>query len=87
MYMMKTLSYTAARSNFKSTMEEVCADHAPMVITRKNGEPVVLLSLEDYHAMEETMYLMRSPKNAKRLLEAITDLESNQFEPKQLLDE
>ena len=57
-------------------MEQVCDDHAPLIITRKNRRSVVMISLEDYQALEETAYLLRSPKNARRLLEAVAELES-----------
>ncbi len=57
-------------------MEKVCEDHAPVIITRKSESPVVMISLEDYQAMEETAYLLRSPANARRLLESIAELES-----------
>ena len=73
---MKAISYTAARENLASTMDTVCADHAPVVITRNRDQSVVMLSLEDYESLEETAYLMRMPANAKRLLEAIHALES-----------
>lgn len=73
---MDAISYTAARENLASTMDKVCSDHAPVVITRKRDQAVVMLSLEDYQALEETAYLIRSPANAKRLLEAIHALES-----------
>jgi len=73
---MKAISYTAARENLASTMERVCADHTPVIITRNRDQAVVMLSLEDYESLEETAYLMRSPANAKRLLEAIHALES-----------
>ena len=72
---MKAISYTAARENLASTMERVCADHTPVIITRNRDQAVVMLSLEDYESLEETAYLMRSPANAKRLLEAIHALE------------
>ncbi|HEY5812408.1 MAG TPA: type II toxin-antitoxin system prevent-host-death family antitoxin, partial [Terrimicrobiaceae bacterium] len=65
------ISYTAARENLASTMDRVCADHSPVIITRNRNQSVVMLSLEDYESLEETAYLMRSPANAKRLLEAI----------------
>ncbi len=51
-------------------------EHAPVIITRKNQRSVVLLSLEDYQALEETAYLLRSPKNVRRLLESVAELES-----------
>jgi len=73
---MDAISYSAARANLAKTMDKVCADHAPIIITRKSESPVVMLSLEDFQAMEETAYLLRSPANARRLLESIAELES-----------
>ena len=72
---MKALSYTAARQNLAKTMERVCKDHAPIIVTRKSNDSVVIISLEDYEALAETAYLLRAPKNARRLLEAIAQLE------------
>lgn len=73
---MDAISYTAARENLAATMDKVCQDHAPVVITRNRDQAVVMLSLEDFEALEETAYLLKSPKNAKRLLEAIETLNS-----------
>ena len=70
------ISYTAARENLASTMDRVGNDHTPVIITRNRDQSVVMLSLEDFESLEETAYLMRSPANAKRLLEAIHALES-----------
>ena len=75
---MNAISYTAARENLASTMDRVCTDHTPVIITRNRDQSVVMLSLEDYESLEETAYLIRSPVNAKRLLEAIHALESGQ---------
>jgi len=72
---MKAVSYTALRSNLAKTMESVCEDHEPIIITRKSEGAVVMLSLEDYESLEETTYLLRSPKNLKRLVESIAQLE------------
>jgi antitoxin YefM len=55
-------------------MDEVCRDRAPLIITRKRDQAVVMLSLADYESLEETAYLLRSPANARRLLEAIESL-------------
>ncbi len=74
---MKAISYTNARSNLAKTMEKVCEDHDPVIITRRNENSVVMMSLEDFQALEETAYLLRSPKNARRLLESIAQLESD----------
>ena len=73
---MNAISYTSARENLASTMDRVCADHTPVIITRNRDQSVVMLSLEDFESLEETAYLIRSPANAKRLLEAIHALES-----------
>jgi antitoxin YefM len=75
---MNAISYTAARENLASTMDRVCGDHTPVIITRNRDQSVVMLSLEDFEALEETAYLMRSPANAMRLLESIHTLESGQ---------
>lgn len=72
---MNSISYTAARSNLAKTMEQVCNDHAPVAITRKGAGAVVMISMEDYQALEETAYLLRSPKNTRRLIESIAELE------------
>jgi antitoxin YefM len=66
-------------------MEKVCDDHAPVIITRQNERAVVMISLEDYQALEETAYLLRSPKNARRLLESITELETGGGTERELL--
>ena len=71
---MDSISYTAARANLARTMDRVCDDHEPVIITRSSEPSVVMISLEDYKALEETAYLLRSPKNARRLLESIADL-------------
>lgn len=72
---MKTLAYTTARASLAETMKRVCEDHEPVIITRQKEESVVMISLDDYKALEETSYLLRVPKNARRLLESIAELE------------
>ena len=71
---MNAIPYTQARNHLAETMEKVCDDHAPIIITRKSRGSVVMMSLEDYQALEETAYLLRSPKNARRLVESIAEL-------------
>ena len=72
---MKAITYTAARANLARTMDRVCQDHEPIIITRNSDQSVVMLSLDDYSALEETAYLLRSPANARRLLESVAELE------------
>lgn len=83
---MDAISYTAARANLAKTMKQVCEDHSPVIITRKSEDPVVMLSLEDYRAMEETAYLLRSPANARHLLESIAELEAGQGKERELIE-
>ena len=83
---MDAITYTHARGNLAKTMEKVCDDHAPVIITRKNQRAVVMLSLEDYKALEETAYLLRSPKNARRLLESMAELESGSGTQRELVE-
>ncbi len=83
---MKAVNYTHAREKLAKTMEQVCDDHAPVIITRRNERSVVMISLEDYEAMEETAYLLRSPKNARRLLESIAELHAGGGQERVLSD-
>lgn len=73
---MDAIPYTTLRANLAGQMDRVCDDHAPLIVTRKSSASVVMISLEDYEALEETSYLLRSPKSARRLLEAIAELEA-----------
>lgn len=73
---MKILSYSEARSNLKQTMDAVCRDHAPIVITRHNEGSVVMLSLSDYNSITETLYLLSSEKNAARLRSSIDQIKA-----------
>ncbi len=71
---MDAITYTAARANLANMMDRVCNDHEAMIITRNGEQSVVMLSLEDYKALEETAYLLRTPANARRLLAAAAQL-------------
>ena len=62
---MQRISYTTARSELAKTMEQVCEDHAPIAITRQGEGAVVMMSMDDYQALEETAYLLRGPKNTR----------------------
>ena len=74
---MESISYTAARKELAKTMDRVCDDHAPVAITRKGEGAVVMISMADYQSLEETAYLLRSPKNTRRLIESIVELENS----------
>ena len=82
---MEAITYTSARQNLAKTMEKVCKDHAPVIVTRRTSNSVVIMSLEDYEALEETAYLLRSPKNARLLIESVVQLENGKGTERELL--
>ena len=84
---MDTISYSAFRSNLATTLDRVNDNHKPVMITRQNGKPAVVISLEDFQAYEETAYLMASPKNAERLNQAIAEVEAGKTFLHKLIEE
>jgi antitoxin YefM len=83
---MKTLSYTESRARYAEVLDSVVNDREEVVITRAGHEPVVLMSLADFESLRETAYLMRSPANARRLLDAMERLEAGSGEQHDLAD-
>ena len=83
---MDAITYTTARANLADTMNRVCEDHEAIIITRNGQQSVVMLSLEDFKALEETAYLLRAPKNARRLLDAIASLEKGSGKERRLAE-
>ena len=75
---MKTLSYTESRARYAEVLDSVVNDREEIVITRAGHEPVVVMSLADFESLRETAYLMRSPANARRLLDAMERLEAGE---------
>lgn len=72
---MKTLSYTESRASYAQVLDDVVNNREETIITRAGHEPVVIVSLADYESLRETAYLLRSPANARRLLDSIDNLE------------
>jgi antitoxin YefM len=83
---MDVMSFTDTRANLKAVMERVVADHAPLVITRQKAEAVVMVSLADWNAMEETSRLLSSPANAERLRAAINQLDQGNGSERNLIE-
>ena len=81
---MDALTYSYTRQHFAEVMRQVNDDRAPVVVTSQRGKPVVIMSLDDFHALEETAYLLRNPKGAKRLLDAVDELRSGGGEARDL---
>ncbi|MFA7184932.1 MAG: type II toxin-antitoxin system prevent-host-death family antitoxin, partial [Victivallales bacterium] len=83
---MNAITYSNVRSNLAATIDRVCQDHAPVIITKKSSSSVVMVSLDDYEAMQETAYLMQSPENARRLLKSLENARNNKGVSKSLKD-
>jgi antitoxin YefM len=83
---MEVLTFTDTRAKLKEVMDRVVADHAPVVVTRQRGEAVVLVSLADWNAMEETTRLLSAPANAGRLTAAIAQLNAGAGTERDLID-
>ena len=83
---MHMLSFSDARANLKSAMDRVVADKAPLAITRQRGEGVVMISQSEWNSIQETLYLLQSPKNAERLIEAVRGLEAGAGQEHELIE-
>ncbi|WP_110947764.1 type II toxin-antitoxin system Phd/YefM family antitoxin [Pseudomonas bohemica] len=71
---MHILTAREAEAHLDQVIDDVCRDHEPTAIVRRRGQPVVLLSLDDFNAMNETIYLLASPSNASRLRKSIVQV-------------
>jgi len=83
---MDVISYSRARQDLARLMDKVSEDRSPLIVTRRGGKSVVVLSLEEYQGMEETLYLMRSPANARRLLRSIRAAERGEVTTRALME-
>ncbi|MCE0487788.1 type II toxin-antitoxin system Phd/YefM family antitoxin [Ornithinimicrobium sediminis] len=83
---MKTMSYTESRARYAEVLDSVTDDREEVVITRAGHDPVVIVSLADYESLRETAYLMRSPANARRLLDAMERLEAGEGQTRELVE-
>jgi len=83
---MDVLTFTDTRQNLKDVMDRVVEDHTPIMITRQKAESVVMVSLSDWNAMEETARLLSSPTNAARLAEAIAQLDAGKGREHDLIE-
>ncbi|NVM64555.1 antitoxin YefM [Mucilaginibacter sp. SG538B] len=84
---MEITTYTAFRQQLKSFLDKVRNDHKPLIVTSANAEDIVVISKADYESMEETFYLLKSPKNAERLLHGIQEYEKGLGQERKLIEE
>lgn len=84
---MDSISFSDARANLKSVMDKVVADRAPVGITRARGqEGVVMVSASEWASIEETLYLLHSPANAREILKSIAELDAGKGEERSLIE-
>lgn len=83
---MDTITYSHFRNQLAKVLDRVNDDHVPVLITRQNGKPAIVMSVEDFKSYEETAYLMASPRNAQRLNEAIAEVDRGDVESHELLE-
>ena len=83
---MDTVTYTKFREQLAGFIDKVNQDHTPLLVTRQNGEPVVVMSLADFKSYEATFHLLASSKNAERLSQAIEELNTGKGTEKKLID-
>lgn len=83
---MDVISYSRLRQNLASVMDSVCETHAPVVVSRRGGEAVVMMSLEEFNALEDTLHLLRSPRNAERLMHGMEAADAGRLTERPLAD-
>lgn len=83
---MRTMSYTESRAKYAEVLDAVVNDREEIAITRAGHDPAVIVSLDDYQSLKETVYLLRSPANARRLLASIDELESGKGVERELME-
>ncbi len=83
---MDVISYSDTRARLREVMDRVVADHSPVVVTRQKAESVVMVSLSDWNAMEETLHLLSTKANQTRLLDAVRQLDSGAGEARDLIE-
>jgi antitoxin YefM len=83
---MNILSYSETRERLKEVMDKVVADRQPVIVSRQKAEAVVMVSLADWNAIEETLHLVSSPANAARLKAAVKELDAGKGKTRQLIE-
>ncbi len=82
---MQAMAYSQVKNRWSEILNRVTEDRASLIITRDEAPPVVIMSLDEYESLQETAYLLRSPKNARRLLDSIVELERGGGQARELL--
>ena len=83
---MDVISYSDTRAHLKEVMDRVVADHAPVVVSRQKAESVVMISLSDWNAIEESIHLLSTEANRQRLLAGIGQLDGGNGKARDLIE-
>lgn len=83
---MDAVNYTHTRQHLAEVMNKVNDDRSPVLITRQKGSPVIMMSLDEFNSLEETAHLMRSPRNAMRLMKSVEQLDNGGGQERKLID-
>ena len=83
---MEITTYSNFRMNLKAFMDKVFESKAPLFVTRSNGEDIVVLTKSEYEGIQETLHLVSSPENAKRLMESLKEFDEGGGEQKDLFE-
>lgn len=84
---MVAINYSELRNNLKAMMDSTCDNHEPIIVNRKNHGDVVMVSLEDYQSLQETAYLLKSPKNAQRIYESVESFKKGGGTERELIED
>lgn len=84
---MRVVSFTEARNSLKAVLDSVVNDADTAVITRRDAEDAVVMSLDYYNSLMETVHLLRSPANAEHLNRSIAQFKAGKTSTRELLDE
>ncbi len=83
---MEVLNYTEFRNNLSENLNKVTADSEVIIVSRGKGKNVVVMSLDEYNAFKETIYLTSTKANRKRLDDAIEEMEKGKFKKHKLAE-
>ena len=83
---MEVLNYSELRNNLAKNLDKIIENSVPVIITRSNKKPVVMMSLEDFNSYEETVHLLKTTKNRNRLLSAVEDVKNKKYNKKDLVE-
>lgn len=84
---MKIISFTEARNSLKAVLDRVVDDASTTIITRRDAEDAVVMSLDYYNSLMETVYLLRSPANAEHLHRSISQYKAGKTTQRELIDD